>query len=518
MTARPHARSRGSRALAALAVVTLLLAGCSDDDSSGSDESSPDSTPAPTVGGEGATELSDYYDQELDWRECDQGECATAALPVEYDSPDGDTTEVELARRPADDPERRIGTLFLNPGGPGGSGIDYLAQFTSQASDELLARYDIVGFDPRGVATSDPVDCMSDEEQDEFVAADPDPDTPAEVDEFVESTKRFGKGCLATSGKLAANMSTIDVAKDLDVLRGLVGDDRLHYAGASYGTAIGATYAELFPDRVGRMVLDGAIDPTLTPRESGLAQAKGFETALRAYAKDCVDNSDSCPLGDDVEAGVRRIADLLDKLDEKPLDTGDEDRPLTRSLAFFGIALPLYDEAGWPALNVALERAFDGDGSVLLGLSDQYFQRTSSGYANNQFEAQTVVNCLDSRSEATPEEVEAAVGDFERASPTFGEIFAWGELGCAEWPIDPQHKPLDIDAKGAAPIVVVGTTRDPATPYEQAVALSRQLDSGVLLSREGDGHTAYHRGNQCIDDTLDSYLLDGEVPEDGTRC
>lgn len=513
MTARLHARG-----LAALVAAALLLAGCNGDDSSGSDESSPDNAPAPTVGGEGSTKLRDYYDQELDWRECDQGECATASLPVDYGSPDGDTTEVKLARRPADEPKRRIGTLFLNPGGPGGSGIDYVAQFTSQASDELLARYDVVGFDPRGVGTSDPVDCMSDEEQDEFVAADPDPDTRAEIREFVASTKRVGKGCLAKSGKLAANMSTIDVAKDLDVLRELVGDDALQYAGASYGTSIGATYAELFPKRVGRMVLDGAVDPTLSPRESSLAQAKGFEKALRAYAKDCVANGDSCPLGDDVDKGIKRIGDLLDDLDRKPLDTGDADRPLTRSLAFFGIALPLYDEAGWPALNVALQSAFDGDGSVLLGLSDQYFQRTSSGYANNQLEAQTVVNCLDSRSDVTPAEAKAGAEEFGRAAPTFGPIMAWSELGCAAWPIDPTYKPLDIDGEGAAAIVVVGTTRDPATPYEQAVALAKQLDSGVLLSREGDGHTAYHRGNQCIDDALDAYLLDGQVPEDGTRC
>ncbi|MGH3358113.1 MAG: alpha/beta hydrolase, partial [Nocardioidaceae bacterium] len=277
-------------------------------------------------------------------------------------------------------------------------------------------------------------------------------------------------------------------------------------------------YAELFPDNVGRMVLDGAIDPTLTPRESTLAQAKGFEGALRAYAEDCVSQGKSCPLGDDVDAGMKRIGDFLGELDENPLATGDDARPLTQSLASYGIAVTLYNEESWQYLTQALDSAFGGDGSVLLALSDQYFQRDSSGYANNQQEAQIVVNCLDGPSDATVSEVRRGVAEFEKAAPVLGEFLAWGELTCAEWPIKPQQKPLKIDGKGAAPIVVVGTTRDPATPYEQSVALARQLDSGVLLSRDGDGHTAYHRGNRCIDDALDGYLLDGEVPKDGTEC
>ncbi|UPK75529.1 alpha/beta hydrolase [Nocardioidaceae bacterium SCSIO 66511] len=510
---------RHARVVAGLLLVTMVAAGCTDDspDEPSDDSGSSGATQEPADAGVSG-DLRPYYRQQVDWSSCDQGECATVKVPIDYAEPDGDTTELALARRPADDQDERLGTLFINPGGPGGSGIDYLASFAGQASDEMLAKYDIVGFDPRGVGESDPVDCLDDEELDELLAADPDPDTPAETKSYVGSIKEMGKGCLANSGALAEHMSTVEVAKDLDVLRGLVGDEKLTYSGASYGTFIGSTYAELFAKNVGRMVLDGAIDPSLSLRESTIAQAKGFEGALRAYAEYCVSEGDSCPLGDDVDAGMKKVGDFLDALGDKPVETGDTNRPLTRSLAFYGIALPLYDEAAWPQLSQALEGAFGGDGALLLQFADLYFGREGGSYQSNQQEAQSVVNCLDSPGRITPADVRKALPAYEKAAPVFGEMFAWGELTCGQWPIKPSHKPLKIDGKGAAPIMVVGTTRDPATPYQQSVALAKELDSGVLLSRDGDGHTAYHRGNSCIDETLDSYLLDGDVPDDGKEC
>lgn len=515
---------RTARGFAGLLLVALVASGCSGDDDAPSPDGGGDS-PSSTSHGSSkpddsgvAADLRQYYRQEIDWSECDAGECATVDVPVDYAEPDGKTTELALARRPADNPDERIGTLFVNPGGPGASGIDYLEQFTSQASEEMLARYDIVGFDPRGVASSDPVDCLDDEELDAFIEADPTPDKAAEVRDLAKSTKAMGKGCLADAGALAENMSTVDVARDLDVLRGVVGDKTLSYLGASYGTFIGSTYAELFPKRVGRLVLDGAIDPSLTAHESSVAQSKGFDTALRAYVDDCVANADTCPLGSDAESGMRKISDFLDQVDKEPIDTGDANRPLTESLAFYGIVLPLYDEQSWPALSQALSGAFEGDGEMLLQFADLYFSRNSAGFESNQAEAQLAVNCLDSPSNATPADIRAAMPAYEKASPVFGEIFAWMEAGCASWPIEPAKKTPKIDGKGAAPILVVGTTRDPATPYKQAVALADQLDSGVLLSRDGDGHTAYHRGNSCIDETIDAYLLEGEVPKDGTEC
>ncbi|MDN5854121.1 MAG: alpha/beta hydrolase [Actinomycetia bacterium] len=513
-----------ARGFVGLLLLALVASGCSgDDDSSSPDEpsdspsaTSTDSTKPADSGV--AADLRPYYRQDVEWSACDAGECATVNVPVDYDKPDDEMTELALARRPAGNPDKRIGTLFINPGGPGGSGIDYLEQFVGQASDEMLARYDIVGFDPRGVASSDPVDCLSDEELDAYIAQDPSPETPAEVRELERQTKKMGKGCLADAGALAKNMSTVDVAKDLDVLRGIVGDDKLHFAGASYGTFIGSTYAELFPKRVGRLMLDGAIDPSLSAHEATLAQSEGFNTALKAYVKNCIDNVSTCPLNGSVDAGMKQIGDFLDQVDKKPLDSGDADRPLTESLAVYGIVLPLYDERSWPALTQGLSAAFAGDGAMLLRFADLYFARTSAGFETNQPEAQMVVNCLDSPTNVTPADIRDAIPTYEKVSPVFGEVFAWMEAGCASWPIKPDEKSPKIDGSGADPILVVGTTRDPATPYEQSVALADQLDSGVLLSRDGDGHTAYHRGNACIDKTIDAYLLEGEVPKDGKRC
>ena len=516
--------ARTARGFVGLLLVALVASGCTgDDDSSSPDQeansSSPTTTDSTKPSDSGVpAKLRPYYLQDLEWSNCDAGECATVNVPVDYGKPDDETTELALARRPADNPGKRIGTLFINPGGPGASGIDYLEQFASQASDAMLARYDIVGFDPRGVANSDPVDCLSDEDLDAFIAEDPSPESTSEVRKLAKQTKAMGEGCLADAGALAENMSTVDVAKDLDVLRGVVGDDKLRYAGASYGTFIGSTYAELFPKRVGRLLLDGAIDPSLSAHESTLAQSEGFNTALQSYVEHCIDSASSCPLEGDVQAGMKQIGDLLDKADKKPLDSGDENRPLTESLAFYGIVLPLYDERAWSALTQALSAAFDGNGEMLLQFADLYFSRTSGGFTTNQAEAQMAVNCLDSPSNATPADIRAAMPAYEKASPVFGEIFAWMEAGCASWPIEPDDKAPKIDGKGAAPILVVGTTRDPATPYEQAVALADQLDSGVLLSRDGDGHTAYHRGNACIDKAIDAYLLNGKVPKDGTEC
>jgi pimeloyl-ACP methyl ester carboxylesterase len=313
-------------------------------------------------------------------------------------------------------------------------------------------------------------------------------------------------------------VSTQEVARDLDVLRGVVGDEKLTYYGASYGTYIGATYAELFPEQVGRMVLDGAVDPTLSNTDANLEQARGFETALRAYAADCVKQG-ACPLGESQDAVVERIGQLLQDLDESPLPTNDPERPLTQALGFYGVALPLYDEGSWSFLTQALEGALAGNGSVLLLFADQYLSRTEDGYADNSAEVISAVNCLDRPTETTAADVEATIPDFEKASPTFGRVFAWSVAGCGAWPARSPLEPLEsYDAEGAPPIVVVGTTRDPATPYEWAVSLADQLSSGVLVTRDGDGHTGYGQGNDCVDSAVDEYFVQGEVPAGDLQC
>lgn len=309
----------------------------------------------------------------------------------------------------------------------------------------------------------------------------------------------------------------------MDILRAVLGDGKLNYVGASYGTFLGATYAGLFPNRVGRLVLDGAMDPSLPARRLNLDQTAGFETAFQSFAKDCVTRSD-CPLGGKGTAPAKvgqNLKAFFRKLDARPIPTGAPDgRKLGEALATTGVIAAMYDESTWEQLREALTSAIkDKDGAGLLALSDSYYERDADGRYANLMAANAAVNCLDLPAAfSSPDQVEKALPSFEKASPVFGEGLAWASLNCAYWPVRPTGEPHLIEAKGAAPIVVVGTTRDPATPYRWARSLARQLASARLLTYEGDGHTAYGRGSACIDSAIDTYLLHGTPPADGKRC
>ena len=353
---------------------------------------------------------------------------------------------------------------------------------------------------------------------DAYLALDPDPDTTAEVDDYVEATERIGAGCVANTGELIGHVTTVEASRDLDVLRAALGESTLTYFGASYGTKLGATYADLFPDRVGRLLLDGAVDVSLSSRALSLGQAAGFETALGAYVENCLEESSECFLGDSVEEGLQRIGGFLDEVDRQPLPTSG-DRELTEGNALYGIIAPLYNRDYWFVLTAALRQGFGGDGSALVQLADLYASRNPDGsYADNSTEAIFAINCLDDPYAITSAEVPDQYADFERASPTFGRIFAWMLTGCGGIQVQSSEEPREIRAVGAAPIVVIGTTRDPATPFQWAVALAGQLDSGVLIERDGDGHTGYNSGNECVDGAVEAYLVDGIVPEDGLAC
>ncbi len=519
MSARPQRRVHQVAVACVLALVTL--AACADAGDLGeqpspsetSQTSDPPETSAPTLD---PSALEDYYEQEVEWTDCTGGECGSALVPLDYEEPDGETVTLALKRIPATGEPQ--GTLFVNPGGPGGSGVEFADTYVTVMRPDVLESYDVIGFDPRGVGQSEPVDCLDDAELGDFIEADADPRTPQEIEQVEDAVDEFGQACEARTGDLLAHVSTIEVAQDLDVLRGVVGDEQLTYYGASYGTSIGSTYAELFPEHVGRLVLDGATDPSLSSEQRNLTQAAGFQTALYAYIEDCQTSPD-CPLPPGREEGARRIGDLLDRLDASPLPTGDPQRPLTESLGFFGIGAMLYNQGNWEVLTPALERAFAGDGAELLRLSDFYFSREDDGsFTDNSAEAIAAVNCLDDPTSSTVEEIEASVPAYTEASPTFGRLFAWFQFTCTDWPVESSYEPLEIRAEGAAPIVVIGTTRDPATPYEWSVALAEQLESGVLVSRDGDGHTSFGAGNACVDAAIDAFFLDGTVPDDGLEC
>ncbi|WP_460810358.1 alpha/beta hydrolase [Nocardioides salsibiostraticola] len=460
-------------------------------------------------------ELEPFYAQTLQWEACDTHECATLEVPIDYGKADGETIEIALLKVPASG--EKIGSMVVNPGGPGSPGTQYAARAEQVFGDPLRDNFDIVGFDPRGTGDSDPIDCLSDEQLGEYLSADPEPDSDAEAQAVEQAQEDFFAGCVVNSDSLIGHVTTAETARDMDVLRAALGETELTYFGASYGTKLGATYAELFPKRVGRLVLDGAVDVSLPARELSLGQAAGFETALTAYVQNCVDTADNCFLGEDAEEGLGTIKSLLAEIDEKPLPT-NQDRDLTVGNAFYGVITPLYNKDFWYILDQALGQALDGEGSTLLLLSDLNASRDGDTYADNSAEAILAINCLDDPYAIGPEEVPAEFAAFEAASPTFGRVFAWGLMGCRGIQVESSEPELDITGEGAKPIVVVGTTRDPATPYEWAVGLSEELESGVLVSRDGDGHTAYNSGNKCIVEALESYLVAGTVPEDGLEC
>ncbi len=512
-------------AVLSLVVVTFVTAGLAlfggssdSPDAPRRTSSSPTGPPPASVTVPPRPALASFYSQRIDWAPCksnDTHDCGTLTVPVDYRDPTGETFDLALLRVPA--AGDRIGSMVVNPGGPGAPGTAYAAAAGIVFRKPLLEGFDIVGFDPRGTGRSNPVDCLSDKEMDAYVAGDPTPDSAREEAEYEDSIQDFGAACKANSGPILAHVTTIEAARDMDVLRAALGEERLTFFGASYGTKLGATFAELFPDRVGRFVLDGAVDVSLDFRTTALEQAAGFETALRAYVQNCLDSTDNCFLGDTVEEGLATISDFLDDVEDEPLPAGD--RELQVGNAFYGIVAPLYNRDYWFLLSTALTSALDGKGSALLQLSDLYSSRgADGGYDDNSMEAIYAINCLDDPSSIPFDEVPAQFADFEEASPTFGRVFAWGLTGCSGIEVESSEKPLDIRGGGAAPILVVGTTRDPATPMAWAEALAAQLESAVLLRRDGDGHTAYNAGNECIDTTIEDYLIDGTVPDDPTSC
>jgi pimeloyl-ACP methyl ester carboxylesterase len=464
-----------------------------------------------------ANGLARYYQQKLSWHPCRSDKlCTTLKVPLDYAKPGGRSISLAVLKVPATDPGHRVGSLVVNPGGPGGSGVDYAANTSTYFGSELQQAFDIVGFDPRGVGLSTPVQCLPDRKLDAFVASDPDPDNAREIAHSDHLLKEFGDGCVKDSGQLAAHISTEEAAKDIDILRAALGDAKLSYFGASYGTFLGATYANLFPHRVGRMVLDGAIDPSLSTYRLNLVQAKGFETALRSYVGNCVD-AGGCFLGGTVDAGIARIQRFLADVEKRPLP-GSGGRELAVGNAVLGIWAPLYNRGYWPLLDTSLKAAFAGNGADLLSLSDAYTSRGPSGYRDNSMEALYAVNCLDHDDSIPSSQVPSYIPRFDKASPTFGAIFAFGLSSCSKWPIHTGRVPAPIHAVGAPTIMVVGTTRDPATPLQWAQALVRQLHSAVLVRRDGDGHTGYHAGNRCVDRTVEAYLVSGKTPKSQVNC
>jgi pimeloyl-ACP methyl ester carboxylesterase len=489
-------------------------------------------------GGEAKGKDEDLTTQELDWKDCpapsaSEGggpapsplpngttwQCATMKAPLDWGDPKGDTIDIALIRaRSSGGQDRRIGSLVFNFGGPGGSGVKGLPAFADDFTT-LRTRYDLVSFDPRGVGRSAGVECEDDEELDEYFQQDQTPDDASERKELLDDTKTFNAACEDNSGKTLPHVGTPDAARDLDLMREVLGDDKLHYFGISYGTELGGVYAHLFPKNVGRAVFDAVVDPTQTPEQSSLGQAKGFQLALDNFAKDCVSKAEGCPVGDTAQDVKNRIMTLLDDLDRKPIP-GVFPRDLTESGATTGIAQALYSQDLWPLLTEGLQQAYDGDGRLLMLLADSMNGRNENGEYSNLAAANVAISCADDKQRYTTKDVEAKQGEFRAASPVFGDWLAWSMLTCVDWAVAGAADHPEVSAPGSAPILVIGNTGDPATPYEGARKMVGALGAGVgvELTYKGQGHGAYGSGNGCVKAAVDGYLLTGKVPKPGTVC
>ena len=518
---RRRSARRAAGAVAALVVGVLVLSGCG-----AFGIPAPRSATSSPTAEEVAPDLARYYDQTLEWSPCEDGaQCTTATAPLDWSAPDpAKDIRLALVRHTARGSGQPIGSLFVNPGGPGASGVDFVKSGVDSATSRALQDgYDVVGWDPRGVGASTAVDCVDDAQLDALLYQETDapPGTPQADAEVIQDSKDFAASCAARSGELLEFIDTRSTAHDLDMLRALVGDPQLHYLGYSYGTSIGAQYAQDFPTHVGRMVLDGATDPAASPFDVTLAQTTGFRESFEAYMAACLAAS-GCPFSGSVDEGIGMAASLLATLDASPVRAADG-RELDRSVMDSAVTGALYSEKQWPTLTAAFTRAMQGDPSIAFALADSYFGRNADGtYRGNYFEAFLAISCIDQPIERDPSVLATEARQIRAAEGALADpdTSRDGEPDaiCADWPYAARQAPAPVSAEGAAPIVVVGTTGDPATPYSWAQALAGQLSSGVLLTYRGEGHIAYDERDPCIVAAVDGYLLRGDPPADGTTC
>ena len=503
--------------VAAAAAVALLAAGCSS--------AGPGPAPAPVT-------LTGYYTQRLDWQPCHDGfECARLLVPFDYARPGGRRFSLPVIKLSASDPSHRVGALVINPGGPGGSGVQYALGARSDFPAAVLARFDIVGFDPRGAAASEPaLTCMTGPQLDKYLATDDMPADAAQLATVVAQSKLYAARCAQNSAALLPYVGTQNAARDMDVLRAALGESRLTFLGKSYGTYLGAWYTQLFPRRVRALVLDGAVDPDTPSLQDDIAQAQGFQVAFRSFAAWCL-AAPGCPLqgGQGAATGPGAAAGSVDKAVAKlqALVVRSDTRPLTNTLGdgqvadgamlLTGVAAALYSKSAWTDLRSGLAQAFTGDGTVHVQLANLLMERNPDGTYATLADADTSIGCLDRPWPRDLASWQAAASAAARAAPLFGSSIVWGSLPCAYWPV-PSYPLPRIRAAGARPILVVGTLRDPATPYRWAQALAADLSSGVLLGWNGDGHTAYGEGSGCVDTIVNDYLISLSVSRSGTVC
>lgn len=487
----------------------LVIAACTspaNDSGASTTLGSPDSTITP------------FVVQPIEWKPCPDDtatsniSCGRIEAPFDYDNPDQGSFVLFVKRRSAENATLRIGSLLVNPGGPGFGGSNLADNAEYYFSSTLLKYFDIIAWDPRGTGESSPaVDCV--DQYDEYFGLDSPPDTPSEKQALIDAGAAFDKKCEEGSGSILPYISTRSSATDMNTIREALGEKKISYFGFSYGSELGATWATLFPDTVRAAVLDGAVDPNSTALDEGLSQAKGFEQQLNAFLANC-SITPSCQFYNGGAPGIALDKLLLD-INATPLIVSLDRTAVTQGVAFTAIAQAMYSDSLWPQLDTALASAQKGDGSGLLTLYDDYYQRKPDGTYGNELEAFIAISCLDDPGAASIEAVDTSVKTFTDAAPRLGANFAYG-YACTKWPVKQAPK-VKITGIGAGPIVVVGTTGDPATPLEATRNMAKALEHGVLLVVEAQQHTGYGT-NACIVAAVDGYLIDLKVPKNETVC
>ncbi len=514
-----------------LAASLVLLSSVACSGSDGAEETKAPAGPVP----EG---FENFYAQQLDWGDCepyaddamarqvfsgDGLECARLTVPLSYEAPQGKTINVGLLRKQASDPDQRIGSLVLNPGGPGGSGMMTAAQLAGTiANTELGKRFDLVGFDPRGIGASEPViECRTDAEMDADRADTSSMDGVDDVADAEQDAKEFARSCAERTEhgeEMLANLGTRDVVRDIDVMRSALGDEKLTYLGYSYGTRIGYTYAETFPGNVRALLLDGAIDPEQDMLDSLVGQAEGFGNTFDRFVEWCVSRND-CALGRDSGKAVEAYQGLVRPLLDEPVTLPDG-RVLTYDDATTGTVAALYSQQLWPTLNQGLNGLKQDNGAMLMALADTYYERGPDGKYSSTQEGLVAIRCVDDPPVTDQAKIEEAQARYlelaEFLDPGLPPSSA--RDACAFWPVEHTSEPHLPDVEGIPPALVISSTDDPATPYQAGVNLAEAI-GGRLLTFEGAQHTAFlTAGNQCVDEAGTAYLVEGTLPPEGTRC
>jgi pimeloyl-ACP methyl ester carboxylesterase len=493
------------RPLAIAATLALTVAACGNSSSSSDTSVNPLST------------TTDFIVNPIEWKPCDgststEVECGNIEVPFDYADPEQGSFVLFVKRHNAASPADRIGSMMVNPGGPGFGGSSLADDAQYYFSQDLIDRFDIIAWDPRGTGESTPaVDCV--DTFDEYFGLDSPPETPEEKQALIDASQAFNDKCAENSGTILPYISTMASAQDINSLRLALGEEKVSFFGFSYGSELGTTWATMFPETVRAIVVDGAVDPNASSVQEGMNQAKGFEGQLATFLKQCSEKT-TCAFhnGGKAEAAFDQL--VLD-IDVTPLEVSKDRTPVTQGVLFTAVAQAMYSDYYWPQLSEALSEAQSGDGKGILQLYDDYYQRKDDGTYGNELEAFLAISCLDDPGATSTEEVELHIEDFIAAAPRLGGNFAYG-YSCALWPVEQAAK-VNITGKDAGPIVVVGTTGDAATPLESTRKMAQGLEQGILIVVDANQHTGYG-ANSCVVKAVDDYLIKLKVPANETTC